>query len=66
MTDDDHTSDNPSGGGTSLEGYFYQVDISVWAALDLLLAKKLAQQLVLDLPARKARSPRSQVSLLAS
>jgi hypothetical protein len=52
MTDDDHTSDNASGGGPSLEGYFYQVDVSVWAALDLLLAKKLAQQLVLE-PASK-------------
>ncbi len=51
MTDDD-TPDNASGGGTSLEGYFYQVDISIWAALDLLLAKKLAQQLVLE-PASK-------------
>lgn len=52
MTDDEDTSDNPSGGGASLDGYFYQVDVSIWAALDLLLAKKLAQQLVLE-PASK-------------
>jgi hypothetical protein len=52
MTDDEDTPDNASGGGTSLDGYFYQVDISIWAALDLLLAKKLAQQLVLE-PASK-------------
>src|ERR1700704_6087669 len=52
MPNDEDTPDNPSGGGTSLDGYLYQVDISIWAALDLLLAKKLAQQLVLE-PASK-------------
>jgi hypothetical protein len=51
MTDDEDTLDNP-GGGASLDGYFYQVDVSIRAALDLLLAKKLAQQLVLE-PASK-------------
>jgi hypothetical protein len=49
---DQNTPDDPSGGGPSLEGYLYQVDISIWAALDLLLAKRLAQQLVLE-PASK-------------
>jgi hypothetical protein len=28
--------------------YWYQADVSVWAALDVLLAKKLADQLVLE------------------
>jgi hypothetical protein len=49
MTRDDREySENRSSGATSLEGYLYQLDVSVWAALDLLLAKKLAQSLVLE------------------
>jgi hypothetical protein len=52
MTSDEDITSNASGGGASLDGYLYQVDISIWAALDLLLAKKLAQQLVLE-PASK-------------
>ncbi|WP_247774335.1 hypothetical protein [Bradyrhizobium sp. 192] len=39
---------NSSSGATSLEGYLYQLDVSVWAALDLVLAKKLASQIVLE------------------
>lgn len=39
---------NSSSGATSLAGYLYQLDVSVWAALDLVLAKKLASQIVLE------------------
>jgi hypothetical protein len=52
MTGHEDISSNASGGGASLDGYLYQVDISIWAALDLLLAKKLSQQVVLE-PASK-------------
>lgn len=52
MADDEDITQNASGGGASLDGYLYQVDISIWAALDLLLAKKLGQQVVLE-PASK-------------
>lgn len=44
--------DLPSSEGTPLEGYVYQLDLSVWTALDLLLAKKLARCLTLE-PATK-------------
>jgi hypothetical protein len=37
MPDDENITSNASGGGASLDGYLYQVDISNWAALDLLL-----------------------------
>jgi hypothetical protein len=30
-----------SSGGTALEGYFYQLDVSILTALDLVLAKKV-------------------------
>ncbi|MCK1621819.1 hypothetical protein IVA98_00820 [Bradyrhizobium sp. 160] len=53
MADDEDITQNASGGGASLDGYLYQVDISIWAALDLLLAKKLGQQVVLEPQARK-------------
>lgn len=33
---------------SALEGYGYQRDVSVWVALDLLLARKIANQLVLE------------------
>ena len=36
------------GGAPALEGYLYQVDVSVWAALDLVLAKKLAAAVELE------------------
>jgi hypothetical protein len=49
MTDaTENPSHDPSSGANSLEGYLYQLDVSVWAALDLVLAKKLASQLVLE------------------
>jgi hypothetical protein len=35
-------------GGDSLGGYEYQMDVSVWLALDLLLASKQAHELVLE------------------
>jgi len=40
--------DVPSGGASSLEGYLYQLDVSVWAALDIVIAKKLARQIILE------------------
>jgi hypothetical protein len=65
MTDHDDTPDNASGGGTSLKGYLYQLDISIWAALDLLLAKKLAQQLVLEPASKEDLGPRERARLTA-
>ncbi|MDH4557811.1 hypothetical protein E8F11_22005 [Pseudomonas sp. BN417] len=35
-------------GGDALAGYDYQIDVSVWLALDLMLASKLTQELVLE------------------
>jgi hypothetical protein len=37
-----------SSGGTALEGYFYQLDVSILTALDLVLAKKVARSVVLE------------------
>lgn len=50
MTNDTSTdaTSNPSSGGASLEGYMYQLNVSVWTALDLLLAKRVARQIVLE------------------
>lgn len=39
---------SPSSGGQSLEGYFYQLDVSLLTALDLVLAKKVANEIVLE------------------
>jgi hypothetical protein len=36
------------GGGRSIAGYEYQIDVSVWLALDLVLATKLTHELVLE------------------
>lgn len=41
-------SDSGGSGGSALAGYEYQIDVSVWLALDLLLANKLAQELILE------------------
>jgi hypothetical protein len=35
-------------GGHSIAGYEYQIDVSVWLALDLVLANKLTHELVLE------------------
>lgn len=35
-------------GGHSIAGYEYQIDVSVWLALDLVLASRLAQELILE------------------
>jgi hypothetical protein len=48
MTDPVGPTDDPSSGASSLEGYLYQLDVSVWATLDLVLAKRLAGQVVLE------------------
>jgi hypothetical protein len=46
----DESGDGEDGGasGTSLAGYEYQIDVSVWLALDLVLANKLTHELVLE------------------
>ena len=41
------SADQGAGGG-SLAGYEYQIDVSVWLALDLLLGSKQARQLTLE------------------
>lgn len=40
--------DPTAGPATPLDGYLYQLDVSVWAALELLLATRRAQELVLE------------------
>ena len=35
-------------GGQSIAGYEYQIDVSVWLALDLVLANRLTHELVLE------------------
>lgn len=42
------TTDDDSGGNPSLDGWFYQCDVSVWAALDLLVVKRTAKVLQLE------------------
>ncbi|SDI63674.1 hypothetical protein [Bradyrhizobium ottawaense] len=44
----DQNAFSPSSGGASLEGYFYQLDVSILTALDLVLAKKVAHEIVLE------------------
>lgn len=44
-----HDEEQPGGAGRDgLAGYEYQMDVSVWLALDLLLANKQAHELVLE------------------
>lgn len=38
----DEGDDGDGSGAHSLAGYDYQIDVSVWLALDLLLANKIA------------------------
>ena len=35
-------------GGSALAGYDYQVDVSIWLALDLILANKFSQEILLE------------------
>jgi hypothetical protein len=45
------TSEEDEGGGSggqSIAGYEYQIDVSVWLALDLVLANRLTHELVLE------------------
>ena len=35
-------------GGRAIAGYDYQIDVSVWLALDLILANKFTQEIVLE------------------
>jgi hypothetical protein len=43
------TSDKPTGSGShALAGFEYQTDVSIWLALDLVLASKLARELTLE------------------
>ncbi len=44
----DEGEDGAGSGAHSLAGYDYQVDVSVWLALDLLLANKIAQSIELE------------------
>ena len=46
----DHKQGDGDGGsgGHSIAGYEYQIDVSVWLALDLVLANRLAQELILE------------------
>lgn len=50
VTDEDSEDDIDAGGsgGKSIAGYDYQIDVSVWLALDLVLASRLAQELILE------------------
>lgn len=42
------TETGSSSGTTALQGYLYQLDVSVWTALDLLLARKVAKLVTLE------------------
>jgi hypothetical protein len=46
--DDSCGFSSPSSGGTSLEGYVYQLDVSVWMPCIYSLQKRVAQRLVLE------------------
>ena len=45
---DDGADGTGGSGGYAVAGYEYQIDVSVWLALDLVLANRLAQELVLE------------------
>lgn len=45
---DDDSDGAEDTGNPSLDGWFYQCDVSVWAALDLLLVKRLASTVQLE------------------
>lgn len=48
MTTETEESDDPSGGTQNLDGLEYQIQVSVWAALALLLDKRLAPSMVVE------------------
>ena len=39
---------NASAGGYSLAGYDYQVEVSVWLALDFVVTNRLTDQVILE------------------
>ncbi len=47
------TPDDKGSGGDALAGLDYQIDVSVWLALDLILANRLTDELELEPPARR-------------
>lgn len=56
------SSKSGSRAAASLEGYFYQLDVSIWLALDLLIAKQLSHSVQLEL-ATQDRGIFSQLNL---
>jgi hypothetical protein len=52
VTDHDEAQSGGSG-RDSLGGYEYQIDVSIWFALQLLVASKLSQELVLEPPSEE-------------
>jgi hypothetical protein len=46
--DDQIETEESGSGGDSIDGYEYQIDVSVWLALDLVLANNLTPELVLE------------------
>lgn len=45
---DDAPNDTGGAGGWALKGYDYQVDVSVWLALDLMVASKMTSEMFLE------------------
>ena len=48
MKREDSISGSRGSGSDALAGYDYQIDVSIWLALDLMLASKLTQELTLE------------------
>jgi hypothetical protein len=51
VIDDQRRGDERAAGGSgrhSIAGYEYQIDVSVWLALDLVLANRLTHELILE------------------
>lgn len=49
MTGASNDSDEkPASAAASLDGYFYQLDVSVWIALELVLARQVASEVILE------------------
>ncbi len=48
MAEDQQVCETAGSGSYSTAGYEYQIDVSVWLALDLVLANRLAHELVLE------------------
>ncbi|RUV56767.1 MAG: hypothetical protein E5V18_09300 [Mesorhizobium sp.] len=48
LADNGNSTGRVGAGSWSLKGFDYQVDVSVWLALDLMVANRLASEMILE------------------